>query len=68
MIDKIFATIVFATIGLILIVKLRRFILDRSGSAKNIWNFLGNQSGVESSIIDSNPRVAYALQPAFEAR
>lgn len=46
-------------------VKILRFTKNSSRKKRSIWAFLSNQGGVESTVIDSNPRVERVLQPAF---
>lgn len=55
--------IVIRTYGLTAIEKL--FVTPWTARKQRVWKLLSHFGGVESSIMDSNPRVKYILQPAF---
>lgn len=46
-------------------IKMLRFTKNSNRKKRSIWDFLSSQGGVDSFIIDSNPRVEHVLQQAF---
>ncbi len=45
--------------------RLTQIVFPRAAQKKRVWQLLSSLGGVESSVMDSNPRVRNILQPAF---